>query len=557
MKRFWWFLALMVFIFPTFWSLIRPGIHNIQDNMQYFRVFQMSKCFEDGQIPCRWVPDMGYGFGYPLYIYYSPGPYYLGLFIHYLGFQYIDSIKILFISGFLVSALGMMALGITMFRSLPISFLISILYLYLPVRAVQVYVRGSLGEFLAMAIFPFLFLYAYRLINNIGKNNTILFGLALFSLLMTHNLMTIAFGPVLVGWIIYLLWKKQNFQNVGKLVIGIAIGLGLASFYVMPLIFERGYVNLESMTGGYFDYRQHFVSIKQLFWDNRFGYGSSVLGINDDLSLSVGILHWILALGSVILTIYYYKNKKKIDFDVIVLAIFTLSYLFLTHEKSAVVWNSVEFLKMFQFPWRFLVIIGFLMSLMAGYFIKKFNKKWLNASLVLIPLLLNILYVNFFIPQRWMPINDSYLLTGKELEKQLTASIFDYLPKSAVLPPNYKAPSLPEILTGKVIIDNYQKYSDRQEGKLIVLSETARIRLPIFDFPGMVVTDNDRPIVFDHKDCRNQDYCFGQISFELDKGFHQIAVELKSTPIRRIGDILTISALMLVGYKIFLKKSYE
>jgi hypothetical protein len=44
------------------------------------------------------------------------------------------------------------------------------------------------------------------------------------------------------------------------------LGIGLAAFFTLPVLFERQYVHIESMVGGYFDYRQHFVDIKQLFF---------------------------------------------------------------------------------------------------------------------------------------------------------------------------------------------------------------------------------------------------------------------------------------------------
>ena len=71
MKRIGILLVLTVMTIFAYFSLLKPGIHNIQDDMQFFRVFEMSKCFADNQFPCRWVPDLGYGYGYPLFIYYS------------------------------------------------------------------------------------------------------------------------------------------------------------------------------------------------------------------------------------------------------------------------------------------------------------------------------------------------------------------------------------------------------------------------------------------------------------------------------------------------------
>ena len=76
---------------------MRPGFFSMYDDMQVIRLQQMDKCVKDGQIPCRWAPDLGYGYGYPLYQYYAPLPYYVMETFHLLGFSLINSVKIGFI----------------------------------------------------------------------------------------------------------------------------------------------------------------------------------------------------------------------------------------------------------------------------------------------------------------------------------------------------------------------------------------------------------------------------------------------------------------------------
>ena len=554
MKRnYWWWLVVLLIV-PAFLSLIRPGIHNMQDNMQYFRIYEMEKCFQDGQIPCRWVPDMGYGFGYPLYIYYSPGPYYLGTLFHKLGFQYIDGVKILFIAGFLISGLAMFELILTIFNNSKAAFIGSLLYIYAPVRAVQVYVRGSLGEFLSMAIFPFLFLFTYRIVKNIGKNNILYLGLSVFCLLVTHNLMSVAFFPILGVWVAVLLFHERNFREIKSILSGLFLGFGLAAFFIVPLIFERKYVHLESMIGGYFDYRQHFVNLFQLFISNHWGYGSSYLGPGDDMSLSVGQIQWISGLLAVILAIKNYSKNKKMSLIILALSGVSLLVIFLVHQRSAFIWENVKFLALFQFPWRFLVISSFLLSLISGYTISNLGGNKQKILMIIAVISIFILYGGFFKPQKWARTSDQELLSGKEFVKQQTVSIFDYLPVSAVLPPNYEAPETAEITEGYGNVDDYYKGSNFQNGKITVLSEMAKVRLPIFDFPGMVVTDNGLLIKFNHTDCSGQDYCFGQIGFELKKGIHQIAVKLGSTAPRKAGDIISLATTVIMIIFVFRKK---
>ena len=137
-----------------------------------------------------------------------------------------------------------------------------------------------------------------------------------------------------------------------------------------------------------------------------------------------------------------------------------------------------------------------------------------------------------------------------------TIETIDYLPSNAVLPPNYKAPEAPEVIDGKAEVKSYKKGSNYQTGEINVDSDVAKIRLPIFDFPGMKVAVDNLPASFNHDDCSNQDFCFGQISFNLNKGSHQIIVKLEKTIPRQIGDILSLLTLVSVIIVFFSKKKY-
>src|SRR3989344_8204054 len=104
-------LLLLILAVPTFSSLLRPGFFPMHDDMQAMRLLQIDKCVKDLQIPCRWVPDMGYGYGYPQFNYYAPLPYYIMEIFVLFGTSILESVKIGFILSVFVSAIGMFLLG--------------------------------------------------------------------------------------------------------------------------------------------------------------------------------------------------------------------------------------------------------------------------------------------------------------------------------------------------------------------------------------------------------------------------------------------------------------
>jgi hypothetical protein len=542
----WWkrlvpFIALIILILPTYSKLFKSGFFPMQDDLQAFRVYEMDKCFNDLQIPCRWVPDPGYQYGYPQFNYYPPLPYYLGAGLHRLGFQYIDSVKILFILGYVLSAITMFILVRSLFGTWP-GLIASLLYTYIPYKAVEVYVRGALSEFWAQIFFPLILWAIYKLVKTGKAKYLVWFALSSAALATTHTLMTMIFMPIAIIWAIYWL-IRQKWGNLLKVIWGGLIGFGLSAYFVLPVIFERKFAHVESLLSGYFDYRQHFVSLYKLFLSMEWGYGSSGFP-NEKLNLSLGIVQWVIGLCVPILAILKYKKEKKISILALILSVVTLFSIFMIHMKSSFIWVYLPSLWYLQFPWRFLAISIFLLCILSGfavYFAGRF-KYILGVVLVAISFVLTI---SFFVPKSWLSINDAGKFSGASWEKQLTISIFDYLPIYATLPPIQKAPPVPEVLEGSVQFLDYKKGSDYQTG-LAEASKDSLIRVPLFDFPGMEVKIDGKVTPHVNNDCRGEKYCLGLITFSVPSGQHKLEIRLKDTPVRKIGNIMTLMGLGVV-----------
>jgi hypothetical protein len=186
----------------------------------------------------------------------------------------------------------------------------SLIYLYAPYRAVDVWVRGALPEALAFVLFPLILL-------SVEKKSLVWFTILLSALILTHNLSLVMFLPILISWLIYRKFWKGFF--------GGAVSVLVSAFYILPVIFELKYVGLGSTTTGYFDFRAHFVTLYQIFISRFWGYGGSTWGPEDGLSVSIGQIQWILPL--IISFFVILKKKITTNKDFIILAIFGLLYI--------------------------------------------------------------------------------------------------------------------------------------------------------------------------------------------------------------------------------------
>ncbi len=545
--KFWPLVVLLILTTLITWPLFLPGYFSHHDDLQVMRIFEMRKCLADFQIPCRWVPDMGYGNGYPLFNYYNPFPYYIGgIFSFFLPL--IISAKIIFFIPLILAPVAMYFFAKEIFGKLG-GFFAGVLYMFAPYRALDTYVRGAVSESFAIAIIPLVAYFALKLIKDQSRKNLIFFSISLAAFLTSHTIMILFFLPLLILMIMF--WfSMEGTKNIKWIVYGFVLSLGLSAFFIFPAYFEKDLVQIDNLARFDLDFRAHFVTLTQLFFDRSWGYGASFPGPSDSISFQIGWPHWILVLFPLpLLLILKRKDKKMLFFSVIISLIFVLS-IFMTHNKSAFVWEAVGILRFAQFPWRFLAVTIFTTSLLGGclvYCFKQSLGKIIVFILVITTVLLNW---NYFRPQKFIfDLTDQKELTGQLWEIQQKASILDYLPVGAGEPIE-PAPDEPIIREGKAEIKNFEKSSNSWKLDLDVISP-AKVEIPVMDFPDWKVYEAGKEIQH-----ANDNYV-KRISLSLQPGMHLISGRLTNTPIRTASNTISFLSLITIFYLAFYKRSFQ
>lgn len=186
--------SVILFIFTFLWPLLSNNF-----DIEYDRLSQMNRCFEDRQIPCRWIPESVFGYGSPLFNYLPPLPYYLGELIY----------------------------SIT--KNLNLS--TSLMYL-VPV--------------LVTLLFFWTFI---RLKQNVDVSNMLLFAISIFSLLTSNNLFSIIFLSGVLGWISFYYLKVKKRKILIYFLYSAITGVLLSSFYLLPAIFEINFIHSIKVNG--------------------------------------------------------------------------------------------------------------------------------------------------------------------------------------------------------------------------------------------------------------------------------------------------------------------
>lgn len=546
-SNFWPVLIILVFSLLAGRELFLPGYFNMHDDLQMMRQLEMEKCFLDGQIPCRWVPDMGYGFGFPLFNFYPPLPYLIGQGIRLLGFSFVSTIKTIFILSFVISGITMYFLAKEFFGKVG-GVISSIFYVWAPYHSVDVYVRGAMNEAWALVWFPLILLTSYKLIKEGKTKYIILLSLSWVALLTSHNLMAMVFGPVFAIWCLIFLIKEKALRKIPQLAISGILALALAAFFTLPAVLEQGFVQVNTLVTGYYEYIAHFVDLNQLLISRFWGYGPSVWAENDGMPFQIGHVHWIFSL--VLLALFGYRYLKTRKINIVSMLVFFFVGVgwfaaFMTHSRSTPIWQATPPLAFVQFPWRFLTMVILAFSFIAGSLVFVIPKKFLKVVVILLPLLLLILNWNYFKPEKMGPLTDEQKFSGAAWELQQTAGIYDYLPKAAIQAPQEPQRHLAEILEGKGSVDNPKQGTNWASFNINVTSDMGKTRLGIFMFPNWKVFIDDKETnIFVDKDER-----WGRMYIEVPKGEHSIYAKLYDTPVRTAGNAISLLTWIgLLGY---------
>lgn len=554
-KKYWGLFLAIALSFFSFKPLLNSGYFPIHDNLQIERVYEMSQALRDHHFPVRWVKDLGYGYGYPLFNFYAPLPYYFGALLHLAGINLITAVKLIFSFGIILATLSMYFLAKEFWEEEGAIFS-AILYQYLPYHAVQIYVRGAVGEYWAYGLTPLLALALYKILQGKNRYCWVIFGAITYgALLLSHNVsallitgILIIFIPIYCSFLIF--YKKPKTFILSTISIFI-LGLGITAFFWLPAFIEKDLTKVnEVITGGSF-YADHFVSLKQL-WDSPWGYGGSAPpGKIDGMSFKIGKLHLLLGFFSLILIILK-RDRKSFYLLLITSSLFLLSIIMMI-PVSKPLWQIFRILNYLQFPWRWLILTGFSLSLLGGaviFFAKRYSSLLgrLIIGLMTFLTITNLHQLPHKIEVAYFKPSDSYqtkasdFINKNNLYWEASKRSDEYLPK------NFKRPSSSKDILKTRIAGNIGGGINLLEDKTTRLSfeiqseVNKEIPVNIAYFPNWRVYLDNQLINVKIKE--------RGFSIIIPSGKHQVMVRFEDTIIRKLANAISFATILLIIIKV-------
>lgn len=534
LKKLFPFLLLFLLSLIPLLDLLHAGLpitHDGQDHVA--RIANFSQNLSEGILIPRWAGNLNWGYGHPILMFLYPLPSYFASFFHFLGFTFVDSVKLVFGFSFVISGLGMYFFAKELFGKIS-GFLAAILYLYAPYRFIDLYVRGALGEHVAFMFVPFIFYFLLKLSRKQSYKYVLAGGFSLTGLILSHNAISLMFLPLIVLYIIYLIYLSKDRKSfLFSSFLMIFMGFGVSAFFWIPAFFEGKYTLRDIVAVK--EYAKNFVNFNSLLYSN-WSYGGSGF-----FSVQLGIINILALIAAPFIFIKLFKKNDKNLFLIAGLVLYSVIIIFLMLPISNIIWQKLTILQNFQFPWRFLSVLVFTTSVLGGYVIRQVSVK-LQTIVLIIFVTIIIFSVNTYFHAR------DYLYKPESFFTSIYFSSTDTGESAPIWSVRFME-HLPlkniEIISGKAKITEFKR-SVTKHNYEIISDGKSRIRENTLYFPNWGVKVDNQIVPVEFQDPANR----GLITFFVPEGKHMVDIEFKDTKLRTISNLIaliTISLFLFFG----------
>ncbi|MCX7682347.1 MAG: 6-pyruvoyl-tetrahydropterin synthase-related protein, partial [Anaerolineae bacterium] len=538
--------------------LTRPGLpHHTDAELHVYRAAELGHALRGGAWYPRWAPDFYFGYGYPIFNYYAPLTYYLAnLFALLPGLDIVGGVKAVFVSGFLIAALGAYLLGRRLFD--PAAGIVAAAsFTFAPyVVFIDPHARGALAEYFAMCLIPGAF-YALHCLMEDGGKAALLGGVCFpAAVVLSHNLLGLVTGGLLAGyWVWEVLFSQRGRARAGWGLLAFALAASLTAFFWLPFLLERDAIKLNVIGPGHFDFRNHFLTLGELLAPSHV---MDMGATGPRYRFNLGLAQWLLALLPLVIVpvrllreecwrMSWQELRAPVQTGYFLIAGLVLIFLML--PVSVWVWERVPGMPYLQFPWRLMGPANLMLAVL-GAAGSALYSPYRRPLLTLVLAAILVLSLPVLYPPSWSPdfggTRPQDIIAWEQRSQALgTTSTGDFLPVKAALGPLHPMPSLIESydtgLVDKVnraTLPEGARVEILEHGPLhdrifIVTPRNFLLRLYTFYFPGWraYIDGQEAEIQIAGPE--------GFITVWVTRGKHEVLVRFEDTPPRTAGWLIS------------------
>jgi uncharacterized membrane protein len=566
----------LLIVAPFFWWGSASG-HDFEFHIESW--LDVAGQWKEGMVFPRWTEWANHGFGEPRFIFYPPLSWLLAPTLSFVvPWNYVPVAFIVLVQTF--AGVSAFAFARRLLPE-PAALFGAACYAANPDALLIIYMRSDYAELLACAFFPLFFLTALQLsgiLERRGASQTRV--AALCSAMLAAVWLSNAPAGVLATYSVVFLfaWAAIAERSWKPLWLGaasVALGFGLAGFYLMPAAYEQRWVNIgQALSSG-------------LLPSENFLYTA----MNDPEHT---VFNWIASTTAIVIIVTTgiaaiaanreqagreaLAEERKLSRALLLLAaLATLMML----RASSILWQLLPKLRFVQFPWRWMSIVAVAFAYFLAAAVARRRLRWLWIAAVLAVLAGT---ATFFVHHTWWdtddiedlrigieqsqgfdgtdeydPIGDDHYNLAAQAPRVQVLPVGDSQPattqaqaagpKAAAQP---AASATPEVQTVQEALGapeakvSFDRWTAEERDLRVTATAPVRLGLRVLNYPAWRVEVNGTAVVPESAADS------GEMILELPAGESRIRAHFTRTRDRTLGGILSVVSLLVVFALFFL-----
>lgn len=541
-----WLLALgislgtaLLIVSPFFWLGNASG-HDISFHASSW--LDVAGQWKEGIVYPRWTEWANHGFGEPRFIFYPPLSWMLGAALGFVApWNAVPGVFIVVVQTLAgISAFALMR----RFFSRGAALAGAACYAANPYALLIVYMRSDFAEQMACALMPLLVLAALPLCGLVENHRRSLpHAIAFFALAFAAVWLSNAPAGVMASYSMALVfaWEaaaQKSWRPLWRGAGGLALGFGLASFYLVPAAYEQRWVSITQILSTGLQPSQNFLYTKIADVEhNNFNWIAS----------SVAIL--LIVLTGIAGAVERQRAKAEDarggrEKNWRVMALLFVAAAVLMIRPTDIFWEHLPKLRFVQFPWRWMAILAvpYAYFLTSAMWRKRSGWIWCAAVLIAVGGT-----GSFLVHKGWWDSDDiPSLQDGIENDQGFDGTdeydpvgddhynLREKVARVQILPAEESEGHAPAAQA------QVQRWTAEDRIVSVTSREPMRVALRLLDYPAWRVEVNGTMIRQEHAETT------AQMVLPLPAGSQQIRVRFVRTPDRTWGLVISVIAVLVL-----------
>lgn len=549
------FLAVVALALPFLHPLTAGKLFLSSDTLFHlYRLIGFDHAFRHGGLWPRYVPGLVFGYGLPLFNFYSPVSLYPSEALHLLGLNFIGA----YLGGLafftLLAALGAYLLG-RAWGGPTAGLAAAAAFVYSPFFAYQVYENASPSQTAGLALLPWILWAFWRLAVHGRRRDFVLAAACFAALILTHNIFALYGAGLLTLYALALSWvAPDRWRALPQLALAMVFSVAATAYYWLPALAETRYIFIERGSYGILDFHNNFSPLAETLSLPR-------LADPTWFRPTFRPLGWpqiaLAALAAVMAALSDRRWRVPVIFALPTSAVL----LWLTTPASEWVWETAPLLHYTQHPWRMIGPISALLALLAGAGVATISSRirrplvqggWIvTCLLVMMIYTLPGLYVPHIEDPRAETIRDVHAFERSPPYYVGTLTAGEYIPRwtteyppSGALRPLYKQGEvIPRLQSNPDITLQAETWRPTSASLSFTAANPATLVFNWLYFPGWQARLDGQPVPVEPHGTK------GLLAVQVPAGEHTLVIHFGPTPVRRMATIASLAALaVLAGF---------